>query len=343
MDFQGGSPGTASVANPTVTYSVSGTYNVKEVVTSTTGKDSITNVAYINVASTASLPLTETFQSSTFPPAGWYLNIPVATDSTWKLCTTNGYSSTQCMFFPANCGSSSSVSIKGEREQMYTPDFSFASTTNAYLSFEVAYEPYNTTFSDTLAIYYSLNCGSTWTNIYLKGGMTLSTTGTNAAANVDTGEVYTTADCFVPPNTSAWRKDSISLAALNGDASVMFSFENRSGYANPIYIDNINILSPSLTSVQNIVSNYDVKVYPNPSNGIFSVAITNSGSGITNSEYRIEVYNVLGEKIYSSQYSIHNTQYQIDLSNQPNGMYFYRVTEEKGDTFIAGGKLVVQK
>ena len=53
----------------------------------------------------------------------------------------------------------------------------------------------------------------------------------------------------------------------------MFSFESRSGWGNIIYLDNINVPS-TLTAVQNISQNNDVRIYPNPNNGSFSVSIT---------------------------------------------------------------------
>jgi len=341
--FQGGSPATSTVATPTVTYTASGTYNVSEVVTSTTGKDSITSTAYINVIPTASLPLSETFQSSTFPPTGWTMNYPSPGDSAWQLCTSIGYNSTQCMYFPANCGNSGNIS--GERQQIYTPDFSFAGVTNAEMSFEVAYEPSNLTstpkYSDTLVVYYSLDCGTTWKSIYSKGGATLCTTGSTTNANTD---VVTTSrgNCFEPPSTSAWRRDSISLSAVNGQSSVMFSFENRSGWGNIMYLDNININTYSPTSVQAIVDNYEVKVYPNPNKGLFTMQINNAQLTMGDGQLQVDIYNVLGEKVYSTS-SIVNSQLSINLDTQANGIYFYRVMTEEGNKFIAEGKLIVQK
>ena len=234
----GATPDTSTAANPTVTYNVAGTYDVKEVVTSTTGKDSITKTGYIHVIPTATLPLVQTFQSSTFPPTGWTMNYPSPADSAWQLCTYNGYSSSQCMYFPANCGYTHSIA--GQRQQLYTPDYSFVGTTNPKMWFEVAYEPYNNTYSDTLAIYYSTDCGTTWNNVYLKGGMTLCSTGFNVATGTDTSGGR---GCFAPPNAQAWRADTINLASLAGNASVMFSIESRSGWGNILYLDNINVAS----------------------------------------------------------------------------------------------------
>ncbi len=106
-----------------------------------------------------------------------------------------------------------------------------------------------------------------------------------------------------------------------------------------------------LTSDLNVIT-----IFPNPSIGIFT--ITNVGAQNFVPE-KIEVFNVLGEQVLkqipvrtvhpgglrSSQPARTGTggdDKVIDLTMQPNGIYFYRVVAEDGS--IAGeGKLVIQK
>jgi hypothetical protein len=56
----------------------------------------------------------------------------------------------------------------------------------------------------------------------------------------------------------------------------------------------------------------------------------------------IEVYNVLGEKIYGGMLKQVQHDNTIDISNQPNGMYLYRVLNNDG-SLVGEGKVVVQK
>lgn len=333
--FQGGSPGTSNVQNPTgITYATGGTYYVKEVVTSTTGKDSITLTSYIDVIPTATLPLSETFQTSTFPPTGWTINTASPGDSIWELCKSNGYSSSQCMYFPANCGQTGNIT--GERSRVFTPDFSFATTVNAYLSFDVAYEPSSLpTYSDTLVVYYSTDCGTTWTSIYSKGGATLCTTGSTTSAKTDVNSN----GCFVPPtaSTTAWRKDSVSLSVLNNKSGAMFSFECRSGWGNIIYLDNIDVSVPSsTTSIQNLSESSGIKVYPNPNSGSFNILFPETPAEKT----LVLVYDALGRQVYLAP--IHTGTTQITLDERPSGIYFYRIMTESGGRLISEGKLIVQ-
>jgi hypothetical protein len=90
-------------------------------------------------------------------------------------------------------------------------------------------------------------------------------------------------------------------------------------------------------------SGEEVRVYPNPSKGVYAVEIRNYEStwpvdrlGIRS---RVEVYNVLGEQIYSNTFSIQNSKFNIDLTAHPAGIYLYRIISEDG-SLVGSGKLI---
>lgn len=78
--------------------------------------------------------------------------------------------------------------------------------------------------------------------------------------------------------------------------------------------------------------NFDnlISVYPNPSNGKFTLS-----SEITKGE--VSIYNVEGEKVYSTQLP-QSTQLTINISDKPSGVYFLHLKTEKG---VATEKLVI--
>jgi hypothetical protein len=86
----------------------------------------------------------------------------------------------------------------------------------------------------------------------------------------------------------------------------------------------------------------EVVVYPNPSNGVFQLKITNYELRINDN---VEVYNVLGKKVYSGIANSHgplaNSQITINLNNQPTGIYLYRILNDKSEC-ISSGKLIIQ-
>jgi uncharacterized repeat protein (TIGR03803 family) len=87
------------------------------------------------------------------------------------------------------------------------------------------------------------------------------------------------------------------------------------------------------------VGSGQVLVYPNPSSGIFTIHF----AGAQNFEtVKIEIYNVLGEQVYSTNYPLTTNHYSLDLSSNPSGIYLYRVIANKGN-ILGEGKLVIEK
>ncbi len=81
------------------------------------------------------------------------------------------------------------------------------------------------------------------------------------------------------------------------------------------------------------VNSEQLSIYPNPTSGQFTISLNSNQNGCT-----VEVYNVMGEKIYQSV--LYNSQNSIDLNIQPAGMYFIYLKSEAG---IQVEKLVVTK
>jgi len=71
------------------------------------------------------------------------------------------------------------------------------------------------------------------------------------------------------------------------------------------------------TGIQNITNTGNVRIYPNPTSGMFTVAGFETGT-------RLEVVNVIGEVVYKSVTT--DTKTKIDLSNQNNGVYFIKTS-----------------
>lgn len=70
---------------------------------------------------------------------------------------------------------------------------------------------------------------------------------------------------------------------------------------------------------------WEVKIYPNPTNGKIQLIPSRlSGEGNQNSLIGIEIYNLSGEKIYST--TVNNKQKTVDISAQPKGIYFVEMS-----------------
>jgi Secretion system C-terminal sorting domain len=85
-----------------------------------------------------------------------------------------------------------------------------------------------------------------------------------------------------------------------------------------------------------------LKVYPNPNNGIFTIQLSVGSRQLS----VLEIYNVLGEQVYTSTPPPNgggaSFSYQINMFSQPGGVYLYRVVTENGE-LVGQGKMVIEK
>jgi len=82
----------------------------------------------------------------------------------------------------------------------------------------------------------------------------------------------------------------------------------------------------------------EVSIYPNPSNGQFTIQLA-VGSGQL---AVVEVYNVLGEEVLTETLRSSQGDNTLNMSNQPQGIYLYRVITNNGE-LIGEGKIIVQR
>lgn len=91
----------------------------------------------------------------------------------------------------------------------------------------------------------------------------------------------------------------------------------------------INI--PTCAQIKNINAVFNsIKVYPNPSKGVFTISMD-----ATSSDTELEVYNSIGQLILSKK-TITSTA-QLDLSKQANGIYYLKL---KGNSEVNAIKLI---
>jgi hypothetical protein len=74
-------------------------------------------------------------------------------------------------------------------------------------------------------------------------------------------------------------------------------------------------VTPKIESgVSNVLNAADVKVFPNPSNGVFTIA---TGTDYANSS--VVISNVVGAQVYST--TLTDAKAEINLSSLPSGVY----------------------
>jgi hypothetical protein len=102
--------------------------------------------------------------------------------------------------------------------------------------------------------------------------------------------------------------------------------------ANPFLVVACNMINffdtvppqPVIQSIAEINKDFGVRVYPNPSKGIFNM-VANNRPGST---IRVEIYNVTGNSVKCFNWD--GETKVLDLSNFTSGIYFMKIGNEKG-------------
>ena len=182
-----------------------------------------------------SLPFSENFESSSFSTNNWTIDNPDNSLS-WELITTAGTTpgnkSVRIPFF--------SYETTGQRDGLITPPLNLTGFDTVKLRFDHAYRRYNTSASDSLIVYVSTNCGSSWTRIFARGE---NGTGTFATTSTSTTDfIPTTSDDWCLSGSIGSACYEINLNAYKTFNAVRIKFEGYNNFQNNLYLDNINII-----------------------------------------------------------------------------------------------------
>ena len=268
--------GTSSTSqHVSIQFNSTGSFTVGMTADNGVGVDSVGTVQAIEIGGLV-LPFYEGFETS----AGFdrfELNNPYG-DVTWERETVDGLGSSWAVRmdnWSYNLAQSSEV-----EDWLTTPVLDFTTGSNAHLTFDHAYAGYSVSLYDSLAIFISTDCGSTWSRIASYDGA--------PGGNLETIGSQNTS--FTPSVQSDWCVQGstctdIYLSAYDGFTDVQIRFIAKSGYGNNLYIDNINIGQPlpaaSITSSSNDVCTGDVLTYSDGSGGAFQNYNWDFGSGAT--------------------------------------------------------------
>lgn len=314
--FQGGTPATSSVANPTVSYAAIGNFQVKLTTTNSYGTDSLILNNYVNVTTPPvgqALPYFENFESFTFPTNGITIDNPDG-GITWGRDTI-------AVAYQGIASAKINNLINtnyGQSDAMVLPRFDFTSFVGVpYLNFKWAYAKSDPSYSDELIVLVTKDCGVNWTQVFYRTG-----------AAMTTGTTQTTP--YIPTASTVWKIANISLASYTTYPNVQIKIVNVTDGGNNLYVDNIN-LGANITSVnetERTVS--DVLIYPNPTSGNFSIEYQLT----KNEDITIEMTDVLGREVYKT---IHKAQ-AVGLNKQEVNTLLkcgvYNITVKTGNATI---------
>lgn len=299
----------ASSQHPEVTFNYPFTYTVTLTATNNNGSSSLTRTGMVR-AGGMPLPFSEDFESRSFETNGWSIENPDG-KKTWELT-----------FLPDGQEQGEIAALMNirnypgfqERDRLISPELNFYSHKDISLDFQYAYRQRMATLTDSLIIYISEDCGSSWSPVLKL-----------AEDNQEIRVFATTepsAEQFIPQDASDWcgsdanpKCISIDLSDYSGKANIRVMFESYNGFGNNLFIDNIMVHGTVIGVEEMITSAPAVSVYPNPTLGSLKISL----AGLSGST-ALAVYSLDGALIFSKTVA-ENASSQLDLSDFPAGIY----------------------
>jgi PKD repeat protein len=297
--------------NPVVIFNEAETYNVQLTCWNLNGSSALTQNNMVYAGGYAPY-YKETFETGSFREEDWTVENPDG-DMTWENYeiggTVPGFMAAGIDFY--------NYFFFNERDRLITPPFNLENMSGATLSFQHAYAQRYDTYTDSLLVYVSDDCGNSWTKVFLGGE--------NGSGNFATHEM---ADGFWPAISDDWCLRgwgasciTIDLSNWVGKANVKIAFESVSAFGNPLFIDNVEI-SQFVDVDELSESDNNLVVYPNPADGSFNVEI-----GSPENYNQLDLVNHLGQLVYSTKLDGKVKTILINPEKDWNtGIYFLKVS-----------------
>ncbi len=182
-----------------------------------------TSLLSISVGSAAAIPLTEGFESATFPPTGWTQFSSGSSTFRWERSTQASRSGAASVRFD-----NYNNNEPGKYADLRSPLLDARNSDSLSLQFWMAAALFDPVTSDTLEILASTDCGASFQRVWQKFGADLAT-----RPGSNNGEYI--------PTPNEWRQESVDLSDFAGAEKLIISFRNINNFGNNIYIDDIQI------------------------------------------------------------------------------------------------------
>lgn len=110
--------------------------------------------------------------------------------------------------------------------------------------------------------------------------------------------------------------NGLLTATNNGTVNIVATANDGSGITGNI---SINISNQTMLSIEENLNDFDLTVYPNPTNGVLNISSNNKIE-------LIEIYNITGQKVFQTN------QVKFDVNYLESGIYSIRIVTKKRTT-----------
>ena len=304
-NFEGGTPATSTVENPTVTYSTPGIYEVSLQVWNGGESETVTRTNYIAVFDTngVEMPYFEGFETiETVYDDNRFAIYNENQGTTWEItdaCAALSVHSVWLNNYGTDDGSKDEL-ISG------TIDMSeILPTETMIFSFDYAYNKRHHSDTEQLRVYISKDCGESWT----------------LRAVLDSDDMTETVT--TTPYVAIWddwfQKEVITtITSPYYVENFMYKFQFTNDNGNNLFLDNIKLYPASMSDLQELNAE-EFKIFPNPATSTISLL----ANGIDAKQIRI--YDTMGRLISLEQY-----QEELSVADLSTGLYHLQLLDDSG-------------
>ncbi len=306
-----GDGNTSTAQHPTHVYNSTGSYTVTLQATNSHGTANYSQTVVVE-ESISSFPLKEDFEEGTnYAFLSRILNSD--NDITWDSTNVIGSDGQLTNAVKVN---NYSYNDRGEEDVLEFYDFNFSSMQSldsAVMYFDVAYRQYSNSYSDSIRIEVSTDCGHTFNSVYYRGGTDI------ASGSAVTGSGWE------PQSASDWVTDSVRLTTELSDTLIV-RVVNINGYGQQLHLDNINIKAyGDYTDVEELKEGkFDFAIVPNPAKDetqlVFNETLIN--------DMTVSIYSTEGRLVFSDYVRKGDKSKRIALDKLSPAIYYVRLDTE---------------
>jgi len=251
------------------------------------------------------MPFFENFENMTFAGDRWLVENPDGA-LTWDTLSIEG---PNWSTISAHMDLGDYNPKQNQLDGIITPLLSLDnSTSSSSLRFDHFYSLFHPSFADTLSILVSTDCGDSWSVVYNKGGIELST-------HPETGSNQ------LPDSLAQWVTEYVDLSNYGGE-TILIKFRTMNRKGNHLLVDNILVYSGDEPAGVTETELTNLLLYPNPGQNDYRLKGWNDGMRL---DYT--VMDAYGRSVKSGML----TSPEISLQGISKGLYFVRLVSEHVD------------
>ena len=147
----------------------------------------------------------------------------------------------------------------------------------------------------------------------------------NKAAGTTIYDAGTSNDIFNYPEAA-----TVTWQIQSATGGIKYTNGANTGF---IPIDGITVNTSGINQLR--IKNYELRVFPNPTNGLLTISPAGGGKGVdelrnrTLSEVEVEIYDMMGRcVVVETWHALSLPHATIDISHLPSGIYFLKIANE---------------